>query len=341
MSVLSDFLALPSSGSIVGGVLGAGTNLATGIMSYNAAREERAQQMAIQREQWSREDTAMQRARADAEAAGFSPLVAVGSPSATTVSYDGSAAASMENAGYASMNGVASTLGAIGSSIDSLRLQKRKQDADISYQKSVVDAQLMNAETARYRAQTERMSVDSSMRINEETHEARMNYMRDNPSRNYGDSVPEDVWMRLVDGLINGHGPYGEALRRLGLDKVIGDTVRYMSGAADKVHSMTSAFLDFFDDPLGWLTNFFSERFGKGAKVTSSGEIDGRVPDMSVFREAERAQREAFNALREYNYSLQKRGYMSESEFNRWYAAASGELKTASELRDIWIGQQE
>lgn len=74
--------------SLIGDVLSAGTSIANNIMNMNAQKEANAQNEAFAREvnetNWNRQDTAIQRAVADAQTVGISPLAAIGQAAQST-----------------------------------------------------------------------------------------------------------------------------------------------------------------------------------------------------------------------------------------------------------------
>lgn len=71
-------LSLWKSPDLWSSVIGAVSGLGQGLFNYFSTRETNAQQERLQREEWAREDSEMQRGLADAKKAGFSPVSVLG-----------------------------------------------------------------------------------------------------------------------------------------------------------------------------------------------------------------------------------------------------------------------
>lgn len=131
---MSWFDDLASAAGNFGSWVGQSIDAFTGKGAVDAQRDANAQNLALTREQWAREDNAIQRRAADMSAAGINPLLAAGSPAAA------SAPARMEAAGPAGGNPIGAVLGAF--------------QGVTSIAKSLADAQLVRAQTTNTETST-------------------------------------------------------------------------------------------------------------------------------------------------------------------------------------------
>lgn len=115
--------------SIIGNVISAGASIANNVMNMNAQKEANAQNEAFAREvnqtNWDRQDTAIQRAVADAQSVGISPLAAIGQAAQST-----SAMTANTQAPQFTLGQDAANLAALLTTQDTLEETKRKNLAE-------------------------------------------------------------------------------------------------------------------------------------------------------------------------------------------------------------------
>lgn len=115
--------------SLIGDVLSVGGSIANNIMNLNAQKEANAQNEAFAREvnqiNWDRQDTAIQRAVADAQSVGISPLSAIGQAAQSTSAMTANTVAPQFTLGQDAAN-----LAALLTTQDTLSETKRKNLAE-------------------------------------------------------------------------------------------------------------------------------------------------------------------------------------------------------------------
>lgn len=332
-------------GTAIAGIAGAiGTGFA-GILSSASAARERQQQLDIYNDTKARDDNAMQRAVADTTAAGFSPLAAIGNPSATTVAYDGSAAASMENQAAAQFGQAATSLGQLGAAIASTKLQEDATDAEVKYKKALADAALTDAQTRRLDALNLINNRDAANRRSEGEYIINRDYARTHDAP-YGAYEQTDRIERLLDGIAqySSNSDVQNGYARF-LNSVFGDDPPWILKILSvnyRDENMGQAAIDKWREPysdiqsetmLSWLT----QHYGPDAMIAADGTINGHDIDWEQMSDD-------FHKMYQQSYSVAKElldtHKISSEDFDELVTKYHAVFDmTSSDLKRVFLGR--
>lgn len=133
------------AGTAIGSLVGGLFNLVGAGINYGAQQQTNMKNEELLRESWARDDSQMQRARKDAEAAGFSPLAALGNMPGNT--------------NPTTMQAPQLDTSGVSNSIEGALNRKREYDA-MKQQQKLIDAQVEGAEE-----DTEGKKLDNLIRL--------------------------------------------------------------------------------------------------------------------------------------------------------------------------------